>query len=506
MIREALIASLLLFTVAVNGCSNHQVHIALGDYYHTFNSADSIINVFFHTNKNLCPDNYVLLYLDNGTQRKIPATATQYQASYSKGDYQTFVHSAQITDIKFDAQYKYAIYNSEKKTLEGPFMFRAPNPQPSARQRNFILYGDLDSSEDGTQSIEYIKKIANDHSKPIDAIFHIGDLAYDLEKKAGKRGDDFMEAIQDIAANVPYMVTMGNHETMNNFSNFNMRFQMPNFKSSQNHFYSVNIDNVHFVSIDLELPVLQPELLVNVANWLEKDLKEANANRAQRPWIIVYSHRPIYCSDMTERDDCAQNSVRFSSIEDLLYKYAVDLYFSGHVHVYERNFPVHKGQVMTYTNPMLSDVGNHYIQDPQAPMYIVEGIPGHDDYPAGKPLYAVKNFCAKLDRDYSIGMISVQNNTHLLWQMIHTSDGSVGDYVYLIKTQNAYSPNTFSSFLEEDEEVIVSMSVSESSSESYKFYLIGLSVVCLLAVAYFSLIKRSRNIEINTELSMEIAN
>lgn len=30
--------------------------------------------------------------------------------------------------------------------------------------------------------------------------------------------------------------------------------------------------------------------------WLEADLKAANANRANVPWILLTSHYPLYCS------------------------------------------------------------------------------------------------------------------------------------------------------------------------------------------------------------------
>mgnify|MGYP003932722243 FL=1 len=447
--------------------------------------------------------------MDDGSKRQIPATSTHFKASYDSGDYETYVHYASVTNIKFDTQYKYEIFVSNKGTYEGPFTFRAPNPNPTPHQRNFIIYGDFDSSTEGQQTLSYLKSVAKDTSRPIDLFFHIGDLAYNLEKKAGKRGDEFMKDIQDIAANVPYMVTMGNHEAFNNFSNFNMRFQMPQYQFSQNHLYSINVDNVHFVSIDLELPVLQPQYLANVVNWLEQDLKEANANRAERPWIIVYGHRPIYCSEGTEGGDCAINPTRFQAVEEVMYKYGVDMYFAGHIHSYERNLPVYKGKVMPFTKKN-SDKGNHYIQDPQAPLHILAGIPGHRGYPSGKRPYPVKKFCTRIDRDYSVGIISVQNNTHLLWQNIHTKDGQVDDYMYLIKTKNSYAVKSAHHFLEEAQEDVAIALNEKESTERYELSWIYFILLAVVLLVYLSKSRKIRPLKLlradDSELAASIVN
>jgi hypothetical protein len=81
--------------------------------------------------------------------------------------------------------------------------------------------------------------------------------------------------------------------------------------------------------------------------WLQRDLEAANADRSERPWIIVGGHRPIYnprnCSASGE--PIGQEADLQAAIEDLMVKYEVDLYFCGHVHAYYRTKPVYKGKV-----------------------------------------------------------------------------------------------------------------------------------------------------------------
>ena len=69
--------------------------------------------------------------------------------------------------------------------------------------------------------------------------------------------------------------------------------------------------------------------------WLEADLAAANANRANVPFIIVAGHRPWIVLD--EPDACTACGAAFHNI---LTKYSPDLALFGHVHRYERSYPV----------------------------------------------------------------------------------------------------------------------------------------------------------------------
>lgn len=68
--------------------------------------------------------------------------------------------------------------------------------------------------------------------------------------------------------------------------------------------------------------------------WLEADLKAADANRVERPWIVAFGHRTWFYRDHRTKDPDTMNAHR-----PLFEKYGVDLYMTGHVHAYSRHLP-----------------------------------------------------------------------------------------------------------------------------------------------------------------------
>ena len=84
-------------------------------------------------------------------------------------------------------------------------------------------------------------------------------------------------------------------------------------------------------------------------------------------WIIFYSHRPFYCTDMREEvKDCKTNMFYFNKVEAMLQKYNVDLVLNGHLHLYSRsqnmrNFKFRKDGIPS---------------DTTYPKHIISGRPG----------------------------------------------------------------------------------------------------------------------------------
>ena len=66
-------------------------------------------------------------------------------------------------------------------------------------------------------------------------------------------------------------------------------------------------------------------------SWLENDL--VGVERSVTPWVVVYGHRPMYCTN-NDRDDCTVYETRTRTglpllkwwgLEPLLAQYGVDL-------------------------------------------------------------------------------------------------------------------------------------------------------------------------------------
>lgn len=108
-------------------------------------------------------------------------------------------------------------------------------------------------------------------------------------------------------------------------------------KSQNSLFYSFNYKSLHLVSFSTEVYFTGTEEMIETAiNWLNADLEEANKHRDERPFIVVITHHPMYCS--AEGKDCttsaellregplkADNVTHYNGLEPVLLKHKVDM-------------------------------------------------------------------------------------------------------------------------------------------------------------------------------------
>ncbi|KAF7242251.1 Acid phosphatase type 7 [Varanus komodoensis] len=343
-----------------------------------------------------------------------------------------FIHHVSLEGLEPGQRYAYRC--GSEQGWSRPYSFQALLNGSDWSPR-FAVFGDL-----GQVNPQSLPRLQHETEMGLyDVVLHAGDFAYDLDTEDALVGDAFMRTIEPVAASVPYMTCPGNHEQKYNFSNYRARFSMPG--DTEGLWYSWDVGPVHLVSFSTEVYFFLEygqHLVAEQFQWLEKDLREASRpeRRKEHPWIITMGHRPMYCSN-NDQDDCTQHEsvVRRGlrphqyGLEDLFYKYGVDLELWAHEHSYERLWPLFDYEVYNgsteapYTNP-------------RAPVHIIIGSAGcqerldpFDPEP--------REWSALRIEDYGYARMQVFNRTHLwLEQVSDDQNGKVVDGIWLIKEQH----------------------------------------------------------------------
>jgi acid phosphatase type 7 len=351
-----------------------------------------------------------------------------------------YLHTAYLTNLVPGSKYQYMISGD---SVSYTFTNVVRNAGRLVKPFTFGVYGDMGTVIPGgslSPSLKYLIEETNDGT--IDGILHVGDLAYDMDDHGGTTGAEFFRQIQPVASKVPYMTVPGNHEGGTPYfgalKHYVHRLHMPNYEKGRNSFYSFNVGPVHIVSFSSEAYFWQYWQIVQQFEWLENDLK--SVDRTETPFIITQAHRPMYCSNSDDADDCTKvNSTMrrgiFSgkthekdglfALEPLFNKYKVDLCFWAHEHSYERTWPVYNGQVMngSYSHPYVN---------PKAPVHIVAGAAGcregHDQFNGPKGEWS-----AYRNSNYGYGRLRIANNTHIHWEQIEDVNKTIIDELWLVK-------------------------------------------------------------------------
>lgn len=348
--------------------------------------------------------------------------------------------------------YKYQVRTHTKTGstfYSSSYRFKVKDISNPETQVTLALYGDL-----GLINGQSIPRLTDDVDRgKYDAIIHNGDFAYDLDTHHGLYGDEFMRKIEPIAARVPYQVSVGNHEIAANFSYYDSRFSMLNsggvdFGLPNNFYYSFNMGPVHFVAFSTEfyyfLDRVGESPLRNQYEWLIKDLENASspAERALRPWIIVFGHRPMYCSSRSG-DDCSNPNNRLRkglpssheyALEKMFYDYGVDVELYSHEHQYERFLPLFDGKI--YNGTQLDPY-----QDPRAPVHIISGSAGCQerlDPFIGTPVTG----SVKQIADYGYTTLTASQNQLKFKQISDDQDGTVVDEFTITKRKQNFGKDT----------------------------------------------------------------
>ena len=205
------------------------------------------------------------------------------------------------------------------------------------------------------------------------------------EEFFGPSNGDF--EVHDSLAQIPLMMANGNHDLL--ATNYLAQFAVPQEQTESEtadgeEWYSFDYGNAHFVF--LNDTVFMPAVIAGAERtWLEADLRRADMNRANVPWIFVVHHKPLY----TCLSNHSPNIDLRSAWQPLFDQYHVDMVIAGHNHVYERSRPIY-GLTGVEGNVAATEGSNY---EPR----VTGGVPSGTVYVVaagvGAPLYRVGTDC-----------------------------------------------------------------------------------------------------------------
>ncbi|DBB06443.1 TPA: hypothetical protein ACH3X1_012001 [Trebouxia sp. C0004] len=199
-------------------------------------------------------------------------------------------------------------------------------------------------------------------TNPNTLLQHNGDICYAQGNLYG--WDVFMDQIQPLAASLPYMLNLGNHErdwpgtgTRYDTSSdgggesgivttrrFPMPYAQPNLPvstiqqgGSNADWYSYNYGPIHMISLSTELDYSPGSAQYA---FLTKDLQ--SVNRTNTPWLVANFHRPYVSANTGSQDPSSDATSLQNAFDDLFFTYQVDFAFYGHIHYYTRSCPLYR--------------------------------------------------------------------------------------------------------------------------------------------------------------------
>ena len=366
--------------------------------------------------------------------------ATGYSTSYNftypdSGIYESgFIHHVTIQDLEPLQTYYYKCGDFSLFDVSARNTFKT---LPLVGEQNgsliFGVIGDLGQTKDSAVTVKHVM-----NNQAIQMILHPGDLSYaDCQQSLW---DSYGRMIEPLASRLPWMVGPGNHEIElteggSLYLAFEERYKMPAVKPAEygeitisakkkddgtpyccssvfqseynygNSFYSFESGLAHIIYLN---PYSTTDENSGQYKWLVQDLSEVSQRREKTPWIIVVMHCPWYSSNKAHYEE-EQTVLMRNSMEKLLHKNRVNLVINGHVHAYERTFPVYKNEV----------------NDDHGIVYITIGdggnLEGHADEYYKQPVWsAFRN-----GTQYGHGEIEIFNKTTMEWRWFRNIDGEI---------------------------------------------------------------------------------
>lgn len=159
----------------------------------------------------------------------------------------------------------------------------------------------------------------------------------------------FFPSMNPLIRHVPFYPVLGNHER--NAQYYYDYVSLPN----PEYYYTYRFGNAQFFMIDSNRNLDPPS---EQYQWLEKQLSESDAT-----WKFVCHHHPPYSSDendygnLWKTNQGTRGDTKARQLVPLYEKYHVDIVWNGHIHSYERTWPIYENKAVVQGAPVYMITG-----------------------------------------------------------------------------------------------------------------------------------------------------
>lgn len=241
------------------------------------------------------------------------------------------IHEVRLTDLTPETKYVYRVSSTDEmgKTITSElYQFMTAVKADSAF--SFAIIGDTQRNPKVTGQITKIMYERRPHFA-----IHCGDVVDSGSDKNQWVNDLFLPSAE-LFARVPVFPAIGNHEK--NHAWYYKYFSLPD----PEYFYRYSYGNADFFVLDSNKS-LKPDS--EQYRWLDAELAKSTAQ-----WKFAYHHHPVWSSDSDDYGDTKKGIARLGdlnarTLQTLYEKHHVDIVFNGHIHLYERTWPLRDGKV-----------------------------------------------------------------------------------------------------------------------------------------------------------------
>jgi hypothetical protein len=294
----------------------------------------------------------------------------------------------------------------------------------SLAEPNFGAAGDWGCSSNTKSTVSNIRS----HNSP-ERIFGIGDYSYTSTPTC------WLDIIDPVKSRT--RIAIGNHEddSSEGFSSYMSAFGLSKT------YYSFTYGNVRVIVMDTDHDSYSKGS--SQYNFVVSQLQQASTD-SNIKWIIVYMHKQMYTSSNTcSSSSCSNTGSEATNLRNIYHrefgKYGVDVVLNGHVHNFQRTYPI-KYDSGSPSSPIVTSSASTDYFDPYGQIFALVGT-------GGVNIHALsgKSSWVKYQQDDRFGAldINIENNGYKLVGRYYTNDKVQRDVFTISKTGTASATYSF---------------------------------------------------------------